>query len=128
MESLFLEKTKSTPLISFDAHTHILKMEGKAYPENGILFYEPLFIWLRHYLATLDPDVTCKMEMYLSYINTSSVKAIMTIFDLLNDAYQEGKKISVLWLYDEENDVALEAGVEFKEDLELPFTLRAYPS
>jgi hypothetical protein len=42
----------------------------------------------------------------------------MDFFDLLDEAADEEKHITVNWMYDEEDDSTLEAGEEFQEDLE----------
>jgi hypothetical protein len=59
--------------------------------------------------------------MKLVYVNTSSVKALMMIFDKLEDAYLNNKSIRINWHYDKDNDVAFELGEEFQEDLDIPF-------
>ena len=40
------------------------------------------------------------------------------LFDLLEEAQDGGKEITVNWYYDEENESAEEAGEDFKEDFE----------
>jgi len=48
----------------------------------------------------------------------------MTVFDLLEQGVIEGRKISVKWICDKQNEFAIECGEEFKEDLnELPFSV-----
>ena len=122
MENLTIEKTKSTPAVFFDAGSGVLQMEGESYPENVVKFYAPLLDWLRAYLLLDTDEIT--MEFKISYFNSSTSKVFMTIFDLLEHSVAEGKKARVRWICDEENDVAIECGEEFKEDLEcLPFEI-----
>jgi hypothetical protein len=62
--------------------------------------------------------------MEIIYFNSSSSKALMNFFDLLDEAVAAGRKIAVNWIYDAGNESALEYGEEFKEDLEsLEFNL-----
>ena len=42
----------------------------------------------------------------------------------MEEAYQTGKKIGVIWYYDADNETAMECAEDFKEDLILPFELR----
>lgn len=122
MENLTIEKTKSTPAVFFDAGSGVLQMEGESYPENVVKFYAPLLDWLRAYLLLDTDEIT--MEFKISYFNSSTSKVFMTMFDLLEQSVAEGKKARVRWICDEENDVAIECGEEFKEDLEcLPFEI-----
>lgn len=116
MENLTIEKTKSTPAVFFDAGSGVLQMEGESYPENVVKFYAPLLDWLRAYLLLDTDEIT--MEFKISYFNSSTSKVFMTMFDLLEQSVAEGKKARVRWICDEENDVAIECGEEFKEDLE----------
>ncbi|MFK5892401.1 MAG: DUF1987 domain-containing protein [Pseudomonadota bacterium] len=123
METLEITATKSSPEINFNAATNTLSMIGESYPENTAKFYEPIFLWLEEYINSLeDQQVTFNLE--LIYFNSSSSKALMDIFDLLEDASEEGKNIIINWIYDEDNDAALEYGEEFAEDIEsLTFNL-----
>lgn len=122
MENLTIEKTKSTPAVFFDAGSGVLQMEGESYPENVVKFYAPLLDWLRAYLLLDTDEIT--MEFKISYFNSSTSKVFMTMFDLLEQSVAEGKKARVRLICDEENDVAIECGEEFKEDLEcLPFEI-----
>ena len=123
MQTLEIIATKSSPEIIFNAQTNTLSIVGESYPENTAQFYEPVFEWLDEYLTELsDQQVTFNME--LIYFNSSSSKALMDIFDILEEASDDGKNIVLNWIYDEENDAALEYGEEFAEDIEtLTFNL-----
>jgi hypothetical protein len=123
MENLQIAPTKSSPAIDFNFENNTLSIVGESYPENTTQFYEPVFKWLEEYIAALtDQEVTFNME--LIYFNSSSSKALMDIFDMLEESCEDGKKIVLNWIYDEDNDAALEYGEEFAEDVEsLTFNL-----
>lgn len=122
MENLIIAKTEATPEICLDATTGVLQITGESYPENTAEFYAPVFKWLREYLGAEKRTATVNMEII--YFNSSSSKALMNLLDLLEEAVEDGHKIIVNWIYDEENESALEYGEEFKEDLEsLEFNL-----
>lgn len=123
MESLYIEKTKSTPEILFDSSNSKLRIEGQSYPENAFKFYEPIFNWIDSYLKELDQEVILEIYFHMPYINTSSSKCMMMLLEKLEEAYKEGKKVAVRWYYDIENDTALECAEEFKEDLIIPFEI-----
>jgi len=123
MENLKIQATKSSPEIFFDAKSNILSMIGESYPENTAKFYEPVFSWMEEYISsTIDQQIIFNIE--LIYFNSSSSKVLMDIFDILEIASKAGKKIKLNWIYDEDNDAALEYGEEFEEDIEsLDFNL-----
>lgn len=127
MEKFIVEATKSSPSICFDPQTCTLEITGESYPENSSLFYEPLFDLLEEYLEA-DKNQNLEVNMQIIYFNSSSSKAFMNLFEMLDSAVQRGKKIVVNWRYHEENDTALECGEEFMEDVEgLVFNLVEIP-
>ena len=116
MDNLIIEKTEATPEIRFDYATGILELRGESYPENTAEFYAPVFEWLRKFLSSGN-GLTVTVNMEIIYFNSSSSKALMNFFDLLDEAVAAGRKIAVNWIYAAGNESALEYGEEFKEDL-----------
>lgn len=124
MDNLLIEPTTYTPLVKFDADKHILEIKGESYPENISEFYEPVFDWVKAYLKDLSEGQKVRIAIELIYFNSNSSKVLMNFFNMLQTSAIQGKNIVVHWYYDKENDMALEYGEEFKEDLEsLPFHL-----
>ncbi len=117
MENLHIEATKYTPYINLDAEKGLLSFSGKSYPENTFDFYQSTLEWLTNYFAQGTQKKTV-IEMDIIYFNSSSSKLFFDLFDLLEEAHENGKDITVRWLYDAENENALEAGEDFKEDFE----------
>lgn len=118
MDNLIIEATKYTPEIRFQADQHLLEIKGETYPENTAEFYAPVFAWLETYLSQLaDQPVTVNLE--INYFNSSSSKVLMDMFDKFEAAGKDGKQITLNWVYDRDNESALEYGEEFQEDLEV---------
>ena len=119
---LHIEKTNSTPLIDFDRQLRVLTMQGESYPENSFDFYAPVLAWLSETLPTL-PGL--RLDVAVSYMNSSSIKCMLDILDVLEAAHKEGKAVSVVWIYDEDNPRALDLAEEFRSEVTLPFTMSA---
>jgi len=66
------------------------------------------------------------LELRLLYLNTSSIKAMMDIFDLLEAAFQDGRQVAVNWYYDVRNERVVELAEEFKEDCTFPFSILSH--
>lgn len=113
MQDLIIEETKYTPAISLQASGQIT-MIGKSYPENTFEFYAPVMEWLKSYFEEGNTALTVNME--ITYFNSSSSKLFFDFFDLIED--NNNDEIVVNWIYDEENESALEAGEDFQEDFE----------
>ena len=63
------------------------------------------------------------LELELLYLNTSSIKSVLDIFDLLEAAHAKGRGVSVTWFYDMRNERVGELAEEFKEDCTFPFSV-----
>lgn len=116
MERLFIEATKSSPMVRFDPDAGLLEITGKSYPENASKFYAPIFSWVQDYLPKA-LDRPTRMELEIVYLNSSSSKIFLNLFDLLDEAAKKGADIEINWRYHEENETALECGEEFAEEL-----------
>jgi SiaC family regulatory phosphoprotein len=108
--------TARTPAVTFDFAENRLKLTGESYPEDVTEFYKPVFGALDAYLAKLGKG-SCRVDIELVYLNSSSAKAIMMLMDKLDAAAANGASIEVFWYYDKEDDTMQELGEEFGEDL-----------
>ena len=123
MENLSISQTEYTPSILMDYETNTVSIKGKSYPENTIEFYEPMIDWLKEY-AKKDQKEKLTINIELIYFNSSSSKSFFDFFDLVENIKSEGKQIDINWIYDGENESALESGEGFRDDFEeLDFNL-----
>jgi hypothetical protein len=116
MDDLNIEATAYTPAIWYDPEGRSLTIRGETYPENAMEAYAPLFEWLDRYLGRGGSQkLTVNVE--LNYFNSSSRKALINLFDLLDTAARRGRQIILNWIYDEDDADNLEFGEEFQADL-----------
>jgi hypothetical protein len=113
MENLIIEETKYTPNINLDINGTV-SIVGKSYPENTFEFYAPVMEWLGTYFEEGNKKLTLNME--ITYFNSSSSKLFFDMFDLLDE--NNSDELVINWIYDEDNESALEAGEDFKDDFE----------
>lgn len=121
MNNLRIEGTQSTPSILADAQAGTVEMRGDSYPENSFELFSPVMQWIEAYLG--DGERPLALNLHLLYLNTSSVKAMMDIFDMLEDAHRKGRQVTVNWYYDEQNERIAELAEEFREDCSFPFLI-----
>ena len=116
MDDLTIKATKYTPEIYMNAESGKISMTGKSYPENTFEFYQPIMGWLTSYF---EGNVKTKtvVNMEIIYFNSSSSKVFFDFFDIL-DEHKDKNEIEINWIYDEENESALEAGEDFIDDFE----------
>jgi hypothetical protein len=121
MNDFSIPGSQSTPAITADWEKGILSMQGDSYPENSFEMFGRWIDWVEAYLG--EGDRLLQLELRLLYLNTSSVKAMMDIFDLLESAHRRGRKVAVHWYYDHRNERVAQLAEEFKEDFTFSFNI-----
>ncbi|MBU4612011.1 DUF1987 domain-containing protein [Achromobacter sp. GG226] len=121
MMDLNIAGGRSSPSITASVEAGVLAMQGDSYPENAFELFGPVIQWVETFLAEREAPLTLELE--LMYLNTSSIKAMMDILDLLEAAHQDGRAVAVNWYFDAENGRVGELAEEFKEDCTFPFTV-----
>jgi hypothetical protein len=110
MERLVIEASTHTPLIEFDPCGK-LKLEGRSFPENVAIFYDPLIDFVKElHVESVTIDVN------LEYFNTASSKKLMDLFKHL-DANRNVQSILINWHYEEGDDDNFETAEIFEEAL-----------
>ncbi len=124
INDLSIPGSQSTPEIRTDWAGGQLAIEGDSYPENTFELFGPVIAWVEHYFASSDQPLT--LELRLIYLNTSSIKAMMDIFELLEEAHARNRKVAVNWYYDRRNERVAELAEEFREDCTFPFIIQPH--
>ncbi|MFY0991499.1 biofilm regulation phosphoprotein SiaC [Halomonas sp. C05BenzN] len=114
--------SQSTPSIHSDWQAGRLTMQGDSYPENSYELFSRVIDWTEAFLA--DATHPLVLDLELIYLNTSSVKAMMDIFDLLEESHVAGRRVSVVWRYDVRNERIAELAEEFREDCTFDFAIK----
>jgi hypothetical protein len=121
MNTLEIIATQSTPSVVTNWQAGTLEMKGDSYPENSFDFFAPVLAWVQAFLNEADQPL--RLELHLLYLNTSSVKVMMDIFDIMEESHQGGKEVYVNWYYESDNERIAELAEEFKEDCSFPFEI-----
>ena len=122
---LNIPRTGATPEIRWDPAACILYISGESYPENSFDFFAPVLEWLSASLSSL-PGL--RLEVSVSYMNSSSIKCMLDIFDAIEEAHAAGKKVDVVWNYETDNPRALDLAEEFRSEITFPFLVHAIGS
>ena len=72
--------------------------------------------WLNEYFDGNAKEKTI-VNMEIIYFNSSSSKLFFDIFDIFDEA-KNNHRLEINWIYDKENESALEAGEDFVDDFE----------
>ena len=110
-----IDPTDRSPAVEFDFDGRRLSISGESYPEDAAAFYGPLLRSLSEFLRDLGgADLTLDIRMV--YFNSSSAKAMMNLFQMLESAAAAGSAITINWRYQADDDIMEEFGQDFSED------------
>jgi hypothetical protein len=124
MEALDIQGTNDTPKVILDPETNIFEISGRSLPEDVVTFYRPVLDWLEEYKS--EPlDYTEFVFRYI-YFNTATSKLIQDVLIKLEELYEAGNNVQVMWFYEEEDEDMQDAGEEFMENTDVPFELIGY--
>lgn len=120
-----IESGERSPYISFDFTSGQMKISGESYPEDAAAFFGPLLKELEEQLSTPGPNLV--LDLNLAYFNSSSAKALMNIFQMLEDAAAQGRQVAINWHFHNDDDTMEEFGHDFAEDFQhVTFALKPY--
>lgn len=125
MHDIRIPQTPSTPAVHADRAAGRVSMAGESYPENPFEFFQPLIDWIGDYLDAETRPL--ELVLALIYLNTSSIRAMMDIFDRMEEAHRAGRAVRVRWTYAPENERVGELAEEFREDCTFPFAIEPSP-
>lgn len=115
--SLEIERTLDTPHIYLESG--LIKIHGRSMPEHVSKFFAPVKEWLEKYAEK--PAEFTKIDINLSYTNSSSIKQINDLLRLLNHKYIEGFDMKIFWTYEENDESVYEIGTDLESLLDIPF-------
>lgn len=124
MNNLTLSPAKDTLSVICNYQTGVIELEGVSYPQDAADFFNPIFEWLEIYIDQVGAAIT--LNLRINYLNTSSTKCLFDFIDLLEEYYKTGQKVKINWYYEHDDEDIKETGLEFQEDMELPFELLSY--
>lgn len=110
--------------IDFNKDTGILEMAGSSYPENALEFFTPIIRWIKDYISSIKESVT--LNIRLNYLNTSSTKCILDIFEVLDQYHKTGATVKLNWYYAKDDEDIMETGEELGEDFDFPISFISY--
>ena len=125
MNALIIPATRNTPAIWFEPEAGRFEVEGISIPENASDFYLPVIEWMTRYLTELADGSVFNFQ--LSYINSTSLKAIYQMLKRIEEACKLGAHISVRWYAEDEDEFMQESAIMFSDMLDVEFEVVRAP-
>lgn len=124
MEALDIQGTNDTPKVILDTDNDIFEISGRSLPEDVVTFYQPVLEWLEEYKS--NPLEYTEFVFRYIYFNTATSKLIQDILIKLEELYEKGHNVQVMWFYEEDDEDMQDTGEEFMENTDVPFELIGY--
>ncbi len=130
MESFIVageDKPIFTPEIIMDVDTGQCHIKGESYLEEPFKLYDSVLNWIQDFVQQQQKPLSIDVE--LTYINSTSSRAILDLFRGIASLVEEGKAIHVKWGYpngDDDFNEIKEEGEEFMEESGLELELVSY--
>lgn len=120
------QKTTSTPYVLIDEEKSYMRLEGRCFHEKVAEFFMEVNEWLDSYLSSNFGLFT--FDCAIDYFNSSTTKLLHNMLLKMDKHVSAGKKVIVNWITTEDNDIMVECGEDFQEDVNnLEFNLVVNP-
>lgn len=124
MDVLSIKGTSQYPEILLDYRKGRIEISGNSLPENAKGFFDPIMEWIDEYVS--NPSIETTVNLRMTYYNTPSSKIIFQIFKKLDVIHKNGFKIKVIWNYSEDDTDMREAGIDYSENVSIPFEFKPF--
>lgn len=124
METLDIKATNDTPRVIMDPQNDIFEISGRSLPEDVVIFYQPVLDWLEEYQS--HPNKNTEFVFKYIYFNTATSKLIQDILIKLESLHESGHSVKILWYHERDDEDMYDLGLEFKENVNIPFDVIAY--
>ncbi len=123
MNELYIKATQNTPRIHLNAEKEIFEISGASFSEDVTNTYELVTEWIDENIPKFEGVLTCKF--HFNVINSFSHKKIFNFLIKLNNLAKVGKKISIEWVHDIDDEDIMEMGEDLNELIDLPFSIKS---
>ncbi|HDP75414.1 MAG TPA: DUF1987 domain-containing protein [Bacteroidales bacterium] len=120
MEPLHIKSKKDSPEIVLDPQSGNFSIVGVSHPENVTSFYEPVIKWLTQFKLEIQKNGAKSVKpinfrLFFKYINSASYKYMITLFQHMQEIYEMGVPIQIVWNYEPGDEDMAESGWELIE-------------
>ncbi len=112
-----IQATKEGPYINLSEEDSLIEIIGQSYSEDVSSKYAVVCEWIEKEMPKLDKPI--KVVIKLLVFNSVTHKELIKLFSLLRNQFDAGKKISVEWYVDNED----EDSIELIEELTMLYNL-----
>lgn len=123
MECIKIEGTEITPQIVLSKQQNTFIIKGRAVPEDGESFFNPVLDWMEAYAENPLPKTEFTFEM--EFMNLSSSKMLLFILYKLKEIRDNGDDVIINWVHGIDDHDMIEVGEDYEFMVDLPFKFKA---
>ena len=122
MRVLEIESTKKTPYVRFDLDKGTLEIKGSILLVNPTRFFDNILEYVDEYL--LNPQDHTQILLHINYCNTYASKLLLFVLKKIQKLMKLDLKVSLIWLYEEDDEDMYDIGISYQSVLEMHTTLQ----
>ncbi len=124
MEEVFIPETKNTPKVHLSVENCQFEIIGPSFSDNIYEeIYEKILNWTENEMPKIDCEINCIFN--ISILNSLSYKNIMQLLIQFTEYHKKGKKISVTWYFEGDDEDNEELAEDLSGIFDIPFTIKA---
>jgi len=116
---LITDPTEDEPGIILDKQKSILRFTGSSMPEDPGKVFHPVLDWISSYIESPNPFTS--VEFKLDYFNSSTARFFVEILEKLEEIYEKGFKVKIIWFHYKDDLVMMERGEDIEAVVDIPF-------
>jgi len=129
MQKLIIKKTLTSPEIYFSPEENKFFIRGNSSPEDVRALYYPVIEWIRIFIddalegeyKKFNNENPVKLQIDLSYFNSSSAKFLFDILSEFKRLHLSGVPVSIEWHYEDADPDMRDAGNDISQLVGLEF-------
>lgn len=123
MENLYISRTKNTPEINLSVGNCLFEIKGASYSDN---IYEEIYSdvlkWVTNQMPKIDCEINCVFN--INILNSLTHKYILQILIKFAEYHKAGKKISITWYFEGDDEENEEIAEDLSQIFDIPFTIK----
>lgn len=115
---MIIKETPGSPYIHLSAEDCIFEIKGNSFSENINEIYEKVLTWIDEEMSKIECNINCIFKFNVS--NSVTYKNVLIVMTKFVNLIKQGKKITVVWYFDEEDEDSLSIGEDIEELFNIP--------
>ena len=111
MVRIEIEATKKSPKVDLNPENGTAHFSGRSIHSDAFIFYDDIIDWFKR---NGDKFEELNVHFGFDHINTVTNKCLLQILLMIKKFSDGGKKVNIVWAYDDEDDDMLETGEELE--------------